>query len=189
MGRHAPQPGPSLQAAILRLLPPAHTFLLPPAHSFPSSATKKRRADANGAGGGEEGGDEEGGGSCEVALPARLVVAGGWSDTAPMCVMRPGAVFNMACALDGHKPLQASAFVTPHPPDGQGRLELVSKDQMLSQEFESWDHLYRELLTVGGERGGGGGREAQCGAPMARSMDHECSLAVHAACVAAMFDK
>ena len=182
MGRHAPQPGPSLQAAILRLLPSARTF--------PSPATKKRRADANWAGGGLEGGrDEEGGGSCEVALPARLVVAGGWSDTPPMCVMRAGAVFNMACVLDGHKPLQASAFVTPHPPDGQGRLELVSKDQMLSQEFESWDHLYRELLTIGGERGGGEGREAECGAPMARSLDHHCSLAVHAACVAAMFDK
>ena len=145
LARLAPLPGPALQAAILRLLPPV--CMAEPC----ASATES--------------------GSCVVELPARLVVAGGWSDTPPMSLLRSGAVVNMACLIAGQAPLRASVTRLQA---GAG-LQLVSKDQEVSRQFESWDNLYDELLE-GGEGGGG------------RAISHASSVAVHAACVAAMFD-
>ena len=34
--------------------------------------------------------------SSHVQLPARLVIAGGYTDTPPQCLMSPGRVFNIA---------------------------------------------------------------------------------------------
>ncbi len=44
-----------------------------------------------------------------VTAPARIDLAGGWSDTPPICYERPAAVMNMACQVDGKKPLLCSA--------------------------------------------------------------------------------
>merc|ERR1739848_718786 len=46
--------------------------------------------------------------SSHVELPARLVIAGGWTDTPPQCLMSPGGVFNIAITVDGKFPIQAS---------------------------------------------------------------------------------
>ena len=79
--------------------------------------------------------------SSHVELPARLVIAGGWTDTPPQCLMSPGGVFNIAVTVNGKLPIQAS--VTPI--QQENVLELVSEDQMVSETFTSWDDLYENI--------------------------------------------
>ena len=48
----------------------------------------------------------EGGGEIRVELPLRIDLAGGWSDTPPICNMLGGRVLNMAVSLAGVKPVK-----------------------------------------------------------------------------------
>ena len=43
----------------------------------------------------------------DVRLPLRIDLAGGWSDTPPICNDLGGAVFNLAVELEGQKPVRA----------------------------------------------------------------------------------
>ena len=79
--------------------------------------------------------------SSHIQLPARLVIAGGWTDTPPQCLMSPGGVFNIAITVNGQFPLQAC--VTPI--HQENVLELVSEDQMVTEVFSSWDDLYKDM--------------------------------------------
>ncbi|MFM2092102.1 MAG: hypothetical protein RLZZ127_2591 [Planctomycetota bacterium] len=55
------------------------------------------------------------------ALPARVDLAGGWSDTPPYALEHPAAVLNLAVLVDGRAPIAAEAVAGP----GDGlRLEL-----------------------------------------------------------------
>lgn len=46
---------------------------------------------------------------------ARIDLAGGWSDTPPMCYETAGAVFNVAVLVDGQKPITCAARYIPKP--------------------------------------------------------------------------
>ena len=95
---------------------------------------------------------------CE--LPARLVVAGGWTDTPPQCLMSPGGVFNIAITVGGHFPLQASA-VPLH--SETNILELISEDQKVKETVHSWDELYKDMTL-------------------------NSAMGLHKVCIAVMFD-
>ena len=103
-----------------------------------------------------------------------------------MCLQHPGAVFNIACKLGGAAPLQAIA--EPAVAGNARLLELVSRDQGISASFESWDHLYTQLLRDAGAGGKRGRSAGGVDGPAARSISHESSVAVHAACVAVLMD-
>ncbi len=47
--------------------------------------------------------------------PARLDLAGGWTDTPPYCIEHGGAVLNMAVTLNGQPPVQVFGRVTREP--------------------------------------------------------------------------
>ncbi|MGN0852716.1 MAG: HigA family addiction module antitoxin [Kiritimatiellia bacterium] len=47
-----------------------------------------------------------------VTSPVRIDLAGGWSDTPPICLERGGAVVNAAVTLNGQYPIQAMAKLT-----------------------------------------------------------------------------
>ncbi|EKX35314.1 hypothetical protein GUITHDRAFT_146616 [Guillardia theta CCMP2712] len=107
----------------------------------------------------------------QVQLPARLIVAGGWTDTPPVCFMHPGGIFNLSCRLDGQDPLQARVEVV-----GGERLELCSEDQQAEEGYGSWEELYE------GMRAGGHALSPW------RTMGHESCTAVHAAVISVLFD-
>lgn len=44
---------------------------------------------------------------CVVELPLRIDLAGGWSDTPPICTDNGGCVLNVAVTLEGKRPVQA----------------------------------------------------------------------------------
>ena len=98
--------------------------------------------------------------SSHVELPARLVIAGGWTDTPPQCLMSPGGVFNIAITVNGKYPIQAS--VTPIKQENV--LELVSEDQMVTEAFSSWEELYQ-------------------------NMELDSAMGLHKVCVAVLFDR
>ena len=98
--------------------------------------------------------------SSHVQLPARLVIAGGYTDTPPQCLMSPGRVFNIAIKVNGKYPIQAS--VTPI--KQENLLELVSEDKMVTEMFSSWNELYQ-------------------------NMGIDSPLGLHKVCVAVLFDK
>ena len=98
--------------------------------------------------------------SSHVQLPARLVIAGGYTDTPPQCLMSPGRVFNIAIKVNGKYPIQAS--VTPIREENV--LELVSEDRMATEMFSSWNELYQ-------------------------NMGIDSAMGIHKVCVAVLFDK
>jgi len=77
--------------------------------------------------------------------PARIDLAGGWSDTPPYCIEHGGSVLNIAIDLNGQPPIQAFAR--------------RSKERVIT--LRSIDLGLREVLStyddVGGYRGVGGG--------------------------------
>ena len=98
--------------------------------------------------------------SSHVELPARLVIAGGYTDTPPQCLMSPGRVFNIAIKVNGKYPIKAS--VTPIKQENV--LELVSEDKMATEVLSSWDELYQ-------------------------NMEIDSPMSLHKVCVAVLFDK
>jgi len=52
---------------------------------------------------------------CSVTAPARVDLAGGWSDTPPICVEPGGTVVNAAITLNGQYPIQVMAKLTDRP--------------------------------------------------------------------------
>ena len=98
--------------------------------------------------------------SSHVELPARLVLAGAYTDTPPQCLMSPGGIFNIAITVNGKYPIQAS--VTPIKRDYI--LEIASEDQMSLEAFRSWDELYQ-------------------------NMELDSAIGLHKVCVAVLFDK
>lgn len=68
--------------------------------------------------------------------PARLDLAGGWTDTPPYCLIEGGAVVNVAVELNGQPPLQAFIRPTEKP-----TLVLRSIDLGEREEISTWDQL------------------------------------------------
>ncbi|MBQ9727307.1 MAG: bifunctional fucokinase/L-fucose-1-P-guanylyltransferase [Kiritimatiellae bacterium] len=68
--------------------------------------------------------------------PARLDLAGGWSDTPPYCLERGGRVVNVAVDLNGQPPIQAFARVCAGP-----KIVLRSIDLGVSEEIATFEEL------------------------------------------------
>lgn len=68
--------------------------------------------------------------------PARLDLAGGWTDTPPYSLERGGAVLNAAVLLNGQPPVQVYARVAPEP-----AVRLRSIDLGTQLDINSWDDL------------------------------------------------
>jgi len=68
--------------------------------------------------------------------PARLDLAGGWSDTPPYCIQTGGRVVNLAVNLNGQPPLQVFVRVSP-----RNTIVLRSIDNGVSEEITTYDQL------------------------------------------------
>ncbi len=68
--------------------------------------------------------------------PARLDLAGGWSDTPPYCLEHGGRVVNVAVDLNGQPPIQAFVSVCQEP-----CIRLHSIDLGLSETISTYDEL------------------------------------------------
>ncbi|MGN0844759.1 MAG: bifunctional fucokinase/fucose-1-phosphate guanylyltransferase [Kiritimatiellia bacterium] len=68
--------------------------------------------------------------------PARLDIAGGWSDTPPYCLEHGGRVLNIAVDLNGQPPIQTFVRICKEP-----KIILHSIDLGLSETIESYEDL------------------------------------------------
>lgn len=68
--------------------------------------------------------------------PARLDLAGGWSDTPPYCMQAGGAVVNLGVNLNGQPPLQVFIRLAP-----EHRIVLRSIDNGVSEIITSYEEL------------------------------------------------
>jgi galactokinase/mevalonate kinase-like predicted kinase len=68
--------------------------------------------------------------------PARLDLAGGWSDTPPYCLQSGGAVVNMAVNLNGQPPLQVFVRLSE-----QHTITLLSIDNGVSETITTYEEL------------------------------------------------
>jgi galactokinase/mevalonate kinase-like predicted kinase len=76
--------------------------------------------------------------------PARIDLAGGWSDTPPYSLEFGGCVLNAAVQLNGQPPIQVYARVTPNPV-----IRLRSIDAGSEQVIRDWDELLGYGPTTG----------------------------------------
>ncbi len=91
------------------------------------------------------------------AAPVRVDLAGGWSDTPPMCVDRGGVVVNAAVLLHGKPPIQAFAKrldqprIVVHSVDlGASRTFTSSRDLHAPADPADWTTLPRMALRLAG---------------------------------------
>ncbi len=77
--------------------------------------------------------------------PARLDLAGGWSDTPPYCIQNGGSVLNMAVDLNGQPPIQVYVRLCP-----EKRITLRSIDNGLSETISSFEDIlsYNQVGSV-----------------------------------------
>ena len=92
-----------------------------------------------------------------ASAPVRIDLAGGWSDTPPLCIEHGGAVVNAALTLGGTLPLQAMARVTEehaitlHSVDAGRTARYSSVRQLLDHhDPREWDALPRAALVLSG---------------------------------------
>jgi galactokinase/mevalonate kinase-like predicted kinase len=70
--------------------------------------------------------------------PARIDLAGGWSDTPPYCLEHGGSVFNLAVDLNGQPPIQAFVRKTE-----DSALTIRSIDLGLMEKLETYEEVGR----------------------------------------------
>ena len=95
--------------------------------------------------------------SAVVELPLRIDLAGGWSDTPPICQDLGGAVFNAAVTLDGVRPVVAEVRRLARPVvrvesvDLGRRGTLTAREQIHGeQDPHDWCALVKSALAVSG---------------------------------------
>ncbi len=76
--------------------------------------------------------------------PARLDLAGGWSDTPPYCLEHGGRVVNVGVNLNGQPPIQVFGRVCPEP-----KLVLHSIDLGISESIETFEELVQPSALGG----------------------------------------
>ena len=91
------------------------------------------------------------------ASPVRIDLAGGWSDTPPVCVDLGGAVVNAAVLLHGKQPLQAVAKLLDEPKIvvhsvdlGASRTFTATAELLASADPGDWTTLPRMALRLAG---------------------------------------
>ncbi|NPA36586.1 MAG: bifunctional fucokinase/L-fucose-1-P-guanylyltransferase [Chlorobi bacterium] len=68
--------------------------------------------------------------------PARLDIAGGWSDTPPYCIQSGGTVLNLAADLNGQPPMQVFIRLSSEP-----KITLRSIDNGVFEEITTYEEL------------------------------------------------
>ncbi|XP_020588903.1 bifunctional fucokinase/fucose pyrophosphorylase isoform X1 [Phalaenopsis equestris] len=91
-----------------------------------------------------------------IELPVRVDFVGGWSDTPPWSLERPGCVLNMAIKLEGSLPIGAEIETTEHPgililDDAKNQL-YISDPSSISGPFDKDDpfRLVKSAFLVSG---------------------------------------
>ncbi len=99
----------------------------------------------------------ESGRTAVATAPVRIDLAGGWSDTPPICTELGGTVVNAAVALDGHPPLRAEAKLCERPTvritsiDLDHSVEYTRTEDLLSfREVRDWSALPKAALVLAG---------------------------------------
>lgn len=92
-----------------------------------------------------------------VTTPVRIDLAGGWSDTPPICAERGGAVLNAAVTLNGQYPVQAMAKLNEEGVirlssiDLGQRVEITTTEQLLDHHNpRDWAALPKAALLLAG---------------------------------------
>ncbi len=92
-----------------------------------------------------------------TSAPARIDLAGGWSDTPPICQERGGAVVNLAIDLDNRPPVHAIAklaeepVITVHSVDlGEHRTIRTSAELFAHRDPRDWTALAKAALRLAG---------------------------------------
>jgi fucokinase len=92
-----------------------------------------------------------------ASAPVRIDLAGGWSDTPPLCIEHGGAVVNAALTLGGTLPLQAMVRVTDEPTItlhsvDAGRTARYRDVRTLLDHHDpsQWDALPRAAIVLSG---------------------------------------
>ena len=128
-----------------------------------------------------------------VTMPVRIDLAGGWSDTPPICNDNGGAVANVAVTLDGERPIEVT--VTPR---SDKFVKIVSKDlgkrRIVKTEAELMDHsdptdwcaLVKSALAVTGFRFGSRGLDITICANLPKGSGMGTSSILGAATIAAL---
>ncbi len=73
--------------------------------------------------------------------PARLDLAGGWSDTPPYCIQNGGSVLNMAVDLNGQPPMQVYIRLSSEP-----KITMRSIDNGVFEEVTTFEELNAENI-------------------------------------------
>lgn len=92
-----------------------------------------------------------------TSAPARIDLAGGWSDTPPICQERGGSVVNLAIDLDNRPPVNAIAkladepVITIHSVDlGEHRTIRTSAELFAHRDPRDWTALAKAALRIAG---------------------------------------
>ncbi|MDQ7012814.1 MAG: hypothetical protein Q9O74_02830 [Planctomycetota bacterium] len=92
-----------------------------------------------------------------ATAPVRIDLAGGWSDTPPICHELGGAVVNAAVSLDGQHPLRVMATLRKEPTvritsiDLDQSVEYTRTEDLLSfREVRDWSSLPKAALVLSG---------------------------------------
>ncbi|MDZ4828752.1 MAG: L-fucokinase [Phycisphaerae bacterium] len=92
-----------------------------------------------------------------ASAPARIDLAGGWSDTPPICFERGGTVVNVAIALDGRPPVHAIAKLSDEPVIALhsvdlGRTRVIRESAEVCQHTDpnDWTALAKAALVLAG---------------------------------------
>ena len=128
-----------------------------------------------------------------ATLPVRIDLAGGWSDTPPICQDLGGTVLNVAVSLDGERPVEATVA------ERRDRfVKIVSKDlgkrRLVKSEAELLDHsdprdwcaLVKSALAVTGFKFGSKGLDITISANLPKGSGMGTSSILGAAVIAAL---
>eukprot|EP01133_Synstelium_polycarpum_P008962 gene8962-10510_t len=82
-----------------------------------------------------------------VAIPARIDLAGGWTDTPPICYEHGGRVINVAIKVDGRKPIEVRARRTTSPTI-VFHVESMDSDAVICTEFSDLADYSRPMAPA-----------------------------------------
>lgn len=131
-----------------------------------------------------------------VSAPVRIDLAGGWSDTPPICNIEGGVVMNAAVTLDGDKPIQVVVsqrkdhFIKIVSKDlGKRRLIKTAKELADHHDPSDWCALVKSALAVTGFRFGSRGLDIVISANLPKGSGMGTSSILGAATIAALLGR
>ena len=133
------------------------------------------------------------GGTVRATAPVRIDLAGGWSDTPPICNENGGAVLNVAVSLDGERPIEVTVserrdkFVKIVSKD-LGKRRLVKSAAELADHSDpgDWCALVKSALAVTGFKFGSRGLDITICANLPKGSGMGTSSILGAATIAAL---